>query len=78
MADLAVLPTVGKKTNEDAIEKLEHVLEMARSGEIESFILAGFKPNGNWVMTFSQQIDTLKKIGALEAMKADLLKTMEI
>ena len=77
MADIATLPTLSARVNEDAVSKLEHLLDMARAGEIESVIAAGFKPTGNWMVVMSGQIDTLKKVGALEAMKADLLKTLE-
>jgi hypothetical protein len=78
VAEITVLPTPEARFNEEVVSKLEHMLDMARSGEIESFIAAGFKQNGNWVMVFSGQHDTLKKIGALEAMKADLLEMMKI
>ena len=78
MADIAILPTPDARFNEEVISKLEHLLEMARSGEIESFIAAAFKSNGGWTMVFSGQHETLQKIGVLETMKADLLETMKV
>ena len=63
---------------EDAIEKLEELLGMFKSGECESFICAAFRPDGTWVMAFSGQHNTTHKIGILEIMKMDLAKSLEI
>ena len=78
METVVVLPTPESRVNADALSKAESLLEMVRSGEIESFISAAFRPQGTWVMMFSGQIDTLAKIGALEAMKADLLESLNV
>ncbi len=68
---------VAKPVNSDVIEKLEALMVQARSGDIESFIAAAFRPNRRWFTTFSGQINTLEKIGALEAMKLDLLNSLD-
>lgn len=75
-APISVVPTTRALIGRDAVEKLTHLLEMARAAEIESFVTVAFKPDGNWIICFSGQIDTLKKVGALEAIKIDLLATL--
>lgn len=66
-----------KTVEEDAIEKLEELLGMFKSGECESFICAAFRPDGTWVMAFSGQHNTAHKIGILEIMKMDLASTLK-
>ena len=70
--------TPQKPVNSDAVEKLEALLEQVKSGDVESFIAAAFRPNKRWFTTYSGQIDTLAKLGALDCMKADLRKTMDL
>lgn len=77
MADIHALPEK-KPVNSDAVEKLEALLAQVRSGEVASFVAAGFRPNGMWFTTYSGQIDTLGKIGALEAIKLDLLNSLNL
>lgn len=76
MENIRALPTA-KPVNSDAVEKLEDLLAQVRSGAVESFVAAGFRPNGRWFTTYSGQIETLGKIGALEAIKLDLLKSLD-
>lgn len=69
---------LSRPVNSDAVEKLESLLQQARDGYIESFIAAAFRPNTRWFVSYSGQINTLEKIGALESMKADLLNSLII
>ena len=62
---------------EDAIERLEQLLGMFKSGECESFICAAFRTDGTWCMIFSGQHNTAHKIGILEIMKMDLASTLK-
>lgn len=62
--------------NADAIAKAEHLLELAKSGEIDSFFAAAFRPNGNWLSIQSRQFDAVTKVGVIEAWKFDLLQAM--
>ena len=76
MENIRSLP-VAKPVNSDVVEKIEAMLAQARDGEVESFIAAVFRPNHRWHTTFSGQINTVEKIGALEAMKLDLLNSID-
>lgn len=73
---LKVVLPVNLPPNSDAIEKAERLLEMVKSGELQSFFSAAFRPDGNWVAIHSKQFDALHKVGMLETMKHDLLNGM--
>ena len=76
METIRSLP-VSKPVNSDAVEKLEALLAQVRSGDVESFIAAAFRPGKRWFTIFSGQLNTLEKIGALAAMKLDLLNSLD-
>lgn len=76
MADIRSIPAA-KQVNADAVEKLEALLAQVKAGDVESFIAAGFRPNTRWFVTYSGQLNTLEKVGALDAMKLDLLNSMD-
>lgn len=75
MADIRPLPT-SNPVNSDAVEKLEALLAQVKSGDVESFVAAAFRPNRRWFTTFSGQLNTHEKVGMLAAIQLDLLNSM--
>ena len=66
-------PTV----NGDAVEKLEHWLEMARAGEIVSVCLCGSAPDGSVVTTFSSTENRMLEVAALSRLLHKMHRQMD-
>jgi hypothetical protein len=64
--------------NQDIIQKLERLLEKAREGEIQAVACVGLLPsNGSHHVMWSMgNRSVIELVGALESLKADLLKTI--
>lgn len=57
--------------DEDAKESVRKVLEAALEEHFDSVVVLGFKSD-KWRVDASRQIDIVKKLGAIEAMKLEL------
>lgn len=78
MSNLKILETPSNRLSIAAAELLEDLAKEARAGEIESVILAAFRPNGQWKSCDSGQLSTLEKVGALTVIRNDLISKMDI
>lgn len=72
--NLAVLPTSRLRAHEKTVEILEQWLERARRGEITQVALAGVCADGGVAHQHSPTDDFFVLIGAVEAVKFDMLR----
>lgn len=77
MAELRALPTPKKLANDDLIEKLEHLLGLAKEGKIDAFVGVAFRPNKNFISVRSRITDALVVVGLLEMLKHDVMTDMD-
>lgn len=71
MAEISVLP---KRSNPSLIEGLERLLERARSGEIEAIAYVALRPDQKFESNKIGHCSTLEMVGALEFVKADIVR----
>ena len=63
--------------NESLIETLELAMEMARAGELSSISVAGILTHGGPYWNWSFVPNTSALIGAVERMKADIIRVTD-
>lgn len=78
MSNIHVIPTAKATRNPETISLLEEMLERAKDGDIVEIAAVVFLSNGNQSTMISPLIDTLRKIGALEQIKYDIMDSRSI
>jgi hypothetical protein len=78
MSELKVLPTRERERSADLMEKLEYLMGLAKSGDIESIVAVAFRPSGRFVSVRSGVKDGLHVIGCLETLKHDMMNDMDV
>jgi hypothetical protein len=64
-----------KEVQASAVTLLKELLEKAQTGEIQSVMVVSWRPNGRYRVSTSDQMDGLKKIGALNQLLHDFMHT---
>jgi hypothetical protein len=72
MSGLKLIP-IQPPVREDLVEKLERILERARSGEIIGISMVSTARTGNVVTSWTESGDLFRDIGALELLKHEML-----
>ena len=70
--------TLDDGTNQDCIDYIEHLLDLAKSGEIVSIFWVGLKEDGSMVRAWASHKDTsaYEMLGAIEAVKMEFVEAV--
>jgi hypothetical protein len=71
--ELAVVKTQSQKCCAEAVQVLREVTEKVQSGEIETLMVIGIRPDGKFWTKASPSMSSLQSVGALEFLKYDLI-----
>lgn len=72
-AKVFAVPTAVAEAQETTVRILEEALAEAKRGEMVEIVMVGFMSDGNYVVRTSPGSTHLKRIGALEQVKFDLM-----
>lgn len=64
---------IKRKPQEDVVRSLERLVDDARAGELQGFVLAGVNERGDVITAHAGDRLVFSQIGALEVLKAKLL-----
>jgi hypothetical protein len=73
MAEIHKFKTIKDHFNEETVEILTELLEMAKKGEVVEIACVAWRPNGDQTIRISSITDTLKKLGAFSQLQFELL-----
>lgn len=75
MSNINLIPTALATRNTETISLLKDMLEEAESGKLVEICAVVFLSNGNQGTRISPLVDTLRKIGAIEQLKYDIMES---
>jgi len=71
---LKLVPPVTSEIDQGLVQRIEGILEMARTGELKSFSAVGMMDNGDMMTSSGPTPDPWSDIGGLEILKHRLIE----